>query len=141
MKKAIPLLVMLAVLVSPFIASIIFLDVQDELGNKARGQWLSQTHYVPALEDRSWQLLWRKQDCQDNCENFQNLLLRVRMALGKHREKLAIHTLDDQAILQNQEGLFIANHKGLMLLQYSADDDGAYKLLKDLKVLMKHGGA
>lgn len=141
MKKAIPLFVMLAVLVSPFIASIIFLDVQDELGNKARGQWLSQTHYVEALEDRSWQLLWRKQDCQDNCEKFQNLLLRVRMALGKHREKLAIQTLDDQAILQNQEGLFIANHKGLMLLQYSADDDGAYKLLKDLKVLMKHGGA
>lgn len=141
MKKAIPLFVMLAVLVSPFIASIIFLDVQDELGNEARGQWLSQTHYVEALEDRSWQLLWRKQGCQDNCEKFQNLLLRVRMALGKHREKLAIHTLDDQAILQNQEGLFIANHKGLMLLQYSADDDGAYKLLKDLKVLMKHGGA
>jgi len=141
MKKAIPLFVMLAVLVSPFIASIIFLDVQDELGNKARGQWLSQTHYVEALEDRSWQLLWRKQDCQDNCEKFQNLLLRVRMALGKHREKLAIHTLDDQVILQDQEGLFIANHNGLMLLQYSADDDGAYKLLKDLKVLMKHGGA
>ena len=141
MKKSIPLMIMLLVLISPFVASVIFLEAQDELGNKARGQWLSQTYYVDELEDRNWQLLWLKENCTDNCESFINLLKRVQMALGKHRDRLNIQVLDDAIVTGQNEGLYIANHKGLMLLQYSADDDGAYKLLKDLKVLMKHGGA
>lgn len=141
MKKSLPLVIMFLVLLSPFVASIIFLEDQGKISDKARGEWLSQTHYVDALEDRNWQLLWRKQDCQDSCEGLLNLLQRVKLALGKHREKLTIQMLDDQVALENTDGLYIANHSGLMLLQYSADDDGAYKLLKDLKVLMKHGGA
>lgn len=145
MNKKAPLVIMFLVLLSPFVASLIFIEGQDQLSNKARGQWLSQTHYVDALDDRNWQLLWRKSDCEKaGCADLVHLLERVKLALGKHRDKLSIIALDDQLAvneIEQNEGLFIANHKGLMLLQYSADDDGAYKLLKDLKVLMKHGGA
>ncbi len=83
--------------------------------------------------------------CGQDCTQFVNLLRRVKMALGKRQEKLVINPLKlaDNKIEHSLEEntIYIADHSGLLLLSYKADEDGAYKLLKDLKTLMKHGGA
>ncbi|MGK0443615.1 MAG: hypothetical protein ACJA1U_000542 [Bermanella sp.] len=60
------------------------------------------------------------------------------MALGKNQDKITLTSTDLEDLRIMDNGLFIANPKGLVLLSYQASDDGAYKLLKDLKVLLKH---
>ena len=144
MNKKIPLLLMFAVLIAPFAVSLVLLENKDSLGDRANGIWLKESQYVNADADRNWQLVWNKK-CGQDCTQFVNLLRRVKMALGKRQEKLVINPLklaDDQidhSLGDNK--IFIADHSGLLLLSYNADEDGAYKLLKDLKTLMKHGGA
>jgi hypothetical protein len=144
MIKRLPLLLMFAVLIAPFAASLVLLENKDSLGNRANGSWLNETQYVNADADRNWQLVWNKK-CEQDCTQFVNLLRRVKMALGKRQDKLVINPLQ-LADKQSGNGLeddkiFIADHSGLLLLSYNADEKGAYKLLKDLKTLMKHGGA
>jgi hypothetical protein len=67
------------------------------------------------------------------------------MALGKRQGKLVINPLvltDTQSISSEVDNkIFIADQNGMLLLSYNADEAGAYKLLKDLKTLMKNGGA
>jgi len=136
--RKLPLILMLLVLVTPFAVSVVLLDSKQNIADKARGEWLENTYYVEQPLDSSWQVLWRNQDCQPNCDAWFNLLQRVKMALGKNQGKITLTStnLEDLRIMDN--GLFIANPKGLVLLSYQASDDGAYKLLKDLKVLLKH---
>ncbi|MFT5591894.1 MAG: hypothetical protein ACI8SR_000249 [Oceanicoccus sp.] len=136
--RKVPLILMLLVLVAPFAVSFVLLDGKQNLADKARGEWLEQTYYVGESEGRNWQVLWREQDCQPNCDAWFNLLQRVKMALGKNQDKIVIETAELNNLKEMSEGLFIANPKGLVLLSYEASDDGAYKLLKDLKVLLKH---
>ena len=136
--RKVPLILMLLVLVAPFAVSFLLLDGKQNLADKARGEWLEQTYYVGESEGRNWQVLWREQDCQPNCDAWFNLLQRVKMALGKNQDKIVIETAELNNLKEMSEGLFIANPKGLVLLSYEASDDGAYKLLKDLKVLLKH---
>lgn len=136
--RKVPLILMLLVLVAPFAVSFVLLDGKQNLADKARGEWLEQTYYVGESERRNWQVLWREQDCQPNCDAWFNLLQRVKMALGKNQDKIVIETAELNNLKEMREGLFIANPKGLVLLSYEASDDGAYKLLKDLKVLLKH---
>jgi len=135
-----PLIIMLLVLVAPFAASLVLLDDKEKVADKARGQWLNEAHYVTPMESQNWQIVWREQDCLDQCDKWENLLLRVRMALGKNQNKVDVSTNNLVALNNMDDGLFIANHKGLVLLSYEASDTGAYKLLKDLKVLLKHNG-
>ncbi len=141
MKKTIPLFLMLSVLCAPFVLSLILLDDKENINDNARGQWLSESKYVPTSNVAPWQLVWREQDCQTQCESYINLLKRVKMGLGKYSEKLVISQVENNNLAMHENGLFIADHSGLLLLSYQADEKGAYKLLKDLKVLMKHGGA
>ena len=96
---------------------------------------------MQAQEDSPWHLLWRTKDCQDSCEQWQGVLSNLKIALGKHTDKLNIMQLQDSPLLDYSQGLFIADHNGLVLLSYDADQQGAYQLFKDLKVLIKHGGA
>jgi len=63
------------------------------------------------------------------------------MALGKRQDQLTLVETEHPPLLSESNGLFIADRSGLVLLSYEATQDGAYKLLKDLKTLMKHGGA
>lgn len=144
MNKKIPLLLMFAVLIAPFAVSLVLLENKDSLGDRANGSWLKESHYVDTDANRHWQLVWNKK-CDQECTQFINLLSRVKMALGKRQEKLVINPLqlvNDKAehVLEDNK-IFIADHSGLLLLSYNADESGAYKLLKDLKTLMKHGGA
>ncbi len=141
MKARLPVLLMFTVLFAPFVASIILLDDKDSISTQARGQWLSDSQFVAVSDKAPWQLLWREQDCKKDCDSWFGLLRRVKMALGKHSEKLVISEAVNDDLLNHQNGLFIADHKGLVLLSYQANQQGAYDLLKDLKVLMKHGGA
>lgn len=141
MKKTIPLFLMLTVLVAPFAVSMILLSDRDNLGDRARGDWFDESHYVSASENRNWQVLWRTSDCKSQCDEWFNLLRRLKMALGKRQDKLNLVETRLEPLLKTENGLFIADHTGLVLLSYEATDDGAYKLLKDLKTLMKHGGA
>ncbi len=141
MKGRLPVLLMFTVLFAPFVASILLLDDRDSISTQARGQWLSESQFVSVSEKAPWQLLWREQDCKQDCDSWFNLLRRVKMALGKHSEKLVISEVNNDQLLNKQNGLFIADHQGLVLLSYEANQQGAYDLLKDLKVLMKHGGA
>lgn len=141
MKKSIPLFLMLTVLVAPFAVSMILLSDRDNLGDRARGEWLSENHYVNPSEDRNWQVLWRQSDCKSECEDWFHLLRRLKMALGKRQDQLTLVETEHPPLLSESNGLFIADHSGLVLLSYEATQDGAYKLLKDLKTLMKHGGA
>jgi len=141
MKKIFPLFLMLLVFSAPFIFSLILLDDKDSITDTARGQWFSASEYVPVRLDSDWQLLWREQDCDVQCDSWFGLLQRVQMALGKYSDKLEINKAENESLLAHENGLFIADHQGLVLLSYEASEDGAYKLLKDLKVLMKHGGA
>ncbi|WP_283789056.1 hypothetical protein QNI23_015875 [Bermanella sp. WJH001] len=136
--RKLPLILMLLVLVAPFAVSLVLLDGNKNIADKARGQWLENTYYVQAAENANWQLLWREQDCQPNCDAWFNLLQRVKMALGKNQDKLVIESANLNSLKSMSNGLFIANPKGLVLLSYESSDDGAYKLLKDLKVLLKH---
>ena len=136
--RKLPLILMLLVLVAPFAVSLVLLDGNKNIADKARGQWLENTYYVQAVENANWQLLWREQDCQPNCDAWFNLLQRVKMALGKNQDKLVIESANLNSLKSMSNGLFIANPKGLVLLSYESSDDGAYKLLKDLKVLLKH---
>lgn len=144
MNKKIPLLMMFAVLIAPFAVSLVLLENKDSLGDRAKGSWLNETQYVQAESNRNWQLVWSK-NCGNDCNQFVNLLKRVKMALGKRQDKLTINPLQlvgsPPATSKTQDKIFIADQQGLLLLSYSADEDGAYKLLKDLKTLMKHGGA
>jgi len=141
MKARLPVLLMFTVLFAPFVASILLLDDKDSITTQARGQWLSDSQYVSVPDKAPWQLLWREQDCKKECESWFGMLRRVKMALGKHSEKLLISEVNNDQLLSKQNGLFIADHQGLVLLSYQANEQGAYNLLKDLKVLMKHGGA
>ncbi len=141
MKSRLPVLLMLLVLFAPFVASILLLDDKGSISVSARGQWLDDSQFVDVPQKANWQLLWREQDCQQDCDSWYGLLQRVKMALGKHSEKLVISEASNKKLLAHQNGLFIADHQGLVLLSYQASEQGAYKLLKDLKVLMKHGGA
>ena len=136
--RKLPLILMLLVLVAPFAVSIALLDSKQNIADKARGEWLQSTYYVDQPDDLSWQVLWRNQDCQPNCDAWFNLLQRVKMALGKNQDKIILSSTELEGLRAMDNGLFIANHKGLVLLSYQATDDGAYKLLKDLKVLLKH---
>ncbi|MFY0640037.1 MAG: hypothetical protein JXR16_03250 [Bermanella sp.] len=136
--RKLPLILMLLVLVAPFAVSLVLLDSNKNIADKARGKWLENTYYVDKTENTNWQLLWREQDCQPNCDAWFNLLQRVKMALGKNQDKLVIETANLSSLKSMNDGLFIANPKGLVLLSYESSDDGAYKLLKDLKVLLKH---
>lgn len=138
--RKLPLILMLLVLVAPFAVSLALLDNKHSIGDKARGEWLNSTYYVDTSEDKSWQLLWREQDCKPGCESWVNLMQRVKMALGKNQDKLHIAQTQLPPLTEMQSGLFIANPKGLVLLSYHASEDGAYNLLKDLKVLLKHNG-
>ncbi|MFT6153414.1 MAG: hypothetical protein ACJA0E_000224 [Bermanella sp.] len=135
---------MFAVLIAPFAISLVLLENKDSLGDRANGSWLKETLYVSADVDRHWQLLWNK-ECQQECPEFINLLKRVKMALGKRQGKLVINPLiltDTQSIKSKvDDKIFIADQNGMLLLSYNADEAGAYKLLKDLKTLMKNGGA
>jgi hypothetical protein len=144
MNKKIPLLLMFAVLIAPFAVSLVLLENKDSLGDRAKGSWLTETQYVIPVENRNWQLVWNK-NCDVNCTQFINLLRRVKMALGKRQDKLTINplTLKDETVTHSLESdrIFIADQNGMLLLSYSANEKGAYKLLKDLKTLMKHGGA
>jgi hypothetical protein len=144
MTKKLPLLLMFAVLIAPFAISLVLLENKDSLGDRANGSWLKETLYVSADVDRHWQLLWNK-ECQQECPEFINLLKRVKMALGKRQGKLVINPLiltDTQSIKSKvDDKIFIADQNGMLLLSYNADEAGAYKLLKDLKTLMKNGGA
>lgn len=134
----IPLLIMLCVLIAPFAASLALLDDKHKIADKARGQWLNTAHYIETKDNQNWQIIWREKDCLVECEKWENLLLRVRMALGKNQEKVSVSVNQLEPLNAMNDGLFIANHKGLVLLSYEATNDGAYKLLKDLKVLLKH---
>jgi hypothetical protein len=144
MSKKLPLLLMFAVLIAPFAISLVLLENKDSLGDRANGSWLTETLYVSADADRHWQLLWKK-ECDHDCDQFTNLLKRVKMALGKRQGKLVINPLvfsetkSFESKIDNR--IFIADQNGLLLLSYNADEAGAYKLLKDLKTLMKNGGA
>ncbi|NVK36640.1 MAG: hypothetical protein HWE18_01830 [Gammaproteobacteria bacterium] len=138
--RKLPLVLMLLVLVAPFAVSLVLLDNKQSIGDKARGEWLDRTYYVDVNKDNSWQLLWREQDCLPNCESWVNLMQRVKMALGKNQDKLQLASTNLEPLANLQSGLFIANPKGLVLLSYQASEDGAYNLLKDLKVLLKHNG-
>jgi len=138
--RKLPLVLMLLVLVAPFAVSLVLLDNKQSIGDKARGEWLDRTYYVDVNKDNSWQLLWREQDCLPNCESWVNLMQRVKMALGKNQDKLQLASTNLASLADMQSGLFIANPKGLVLLSYQASEDGAYNLLKDLKVLLKHNG-
>ncbi len=141
MKSRLPVLLMLLVLFTPFVASILLLDDKASISISARGQWLDDSQFVEVPKKANWQLLWREQDCLQECDSWYGLLQRVKMALGKHSEKLVISEASNKGLLTHQNGLFIADHQGLVLLSYQASEKGAYDLLKDLKVLMKHGGA
>ncbi|MEY8203737.1 MAG: hypothetical protein RPR40_01575 [Bermanella sp.] len=141
MKARLPMLLMFIVLCAPFVVSIVLLGDKDSIQTQARGQWLSDSQFVNVPNQAPWQLLWREQDCQQECDAWFGLLRRVKMALGKHSDKLLISEVSSERLLAEQNGLFIADHQGLVLLSYQANEQGAYKLLKDLKVLMKHGGA
>ncbi len=141
MKSRLPVILMLTVLAAPFIASLILLADKDSINDNAKGEWLTKAEYVLVNQQAPWQLLWREQDCTNNCDAWFGLLQRVKMALGKYSEKLTISEINNDKLLTHENGLFIADHQGLVLLSYEANQDGAYNLLKDLKVLMKHGGA
>ncbi len=140
MRARLPIFLMLLVLAAPFIVSIILLSDKSKINDNARGQWLGQSEYVTSTQKAPWQLLWREQDCQLKCDAWFGLLQRVKMGLGKYSEKLVISEMENQKLLKHENGLFIADHQGLVLLSYEANQQGAYDLLKDLKVLMKHGG-
>lgn len=135
-----PLLLMLFVLVAPFAASIALLDDKEKVADKARGEWLSQTYHVSPPENNNWQILWREQDCQGDCNQWENVLLRARMALGKNQDKVDVNATQLSPLKDMKNGLFIANQKGLVLLSYDANEKGAYNLFKDLRVLLKHNG-
>lgn len=141
MKKRIPLFLMLLVLSAPFVFSLLLLSDKSSITNTARGEWLTESEYVAVNSNTNWKLVWREQDCMGSCESWYGLLQRVQMALGKYSEKLDINKAENKNLLAHENGLFIADHQGLVLLSYEASEGGAYKLLKDLKVLMKHGGA
>jgi hypothetical protein len=128
------------VLVAPFAVSLVLLDGKKNIADKARGEWLENTYYVDESQSRHWQVLWREQDCQPNCDAWFNVLQRLKMALGKNQDKVVLESTQLTSLKEMGDGLFIANPKGLVLLSYQASDDGAYKLLKDLKVLLKHSG-
>ena len=131
---------MLFVLVTPFAVSLALLDDKDKVADKARGQWLNEAHHVSPLENRNWQILWREKDCVSQCDQWENVLLRAKMALGKNQNKVDVHPTQLQPLHEMKDGLFIANDKGLVLLSYDANENGAYNLFKDLRVLLKHNG-
>lgn len=133
-----PLILMLTVLVAPFAVSLVLLDGKQNIADKARGDWLVDAHYVSELENNNWQILWREQDCLPECDAWFNVLQRAKMALGKNQNKVTISSAQLADLQAMNNGLFIANTKGLVLLSYDADENGAYQLLKDLKVLLKH---
>lgn len=138
--RKLPLVIMLLVLVAPFAVSLMLLDNKSNLVDKARGNWLDKTHYVNTLDNNNWQILWREQDCITQCDQWHNLLMRVKVALGKNQTKVDVEKISLGELLDYDKGLFIANDRGLVLLAYEANESGAYNLLKDLKVLIKHNG-
>lgn len=139
-KGSVPLLLMMLVFIAPFLISVWTLQNADDLNNRAKGEWLSETIHVPATESGTWQLLWKPSVCNDNCQDLKDRLYKLKLALGKHQTEMEIITAG--AELDNQsQSLFVADRKGLVLLAYDANQDGLYKVFKDLKVLMKHGGA
>ena len=44
--RKLPLILMLLVLVAPFAVSLVLLDGNKNIADKARGQWLENTYYV-----------------------------------------------------------------------------------------------
>ncbi len=139
-KGHLPLALMLLVFIAPFLVSVWTLQQADDLNNNAKGQWLSESIRVPATSENTWQVLWDANVCEPDCSDLNQRLFKLKLALGKHQTELSLTPATPE--LQNQQAsLFIADRQGLVLLGYSADQDGLYKLFKDLKVLMKHGGA
>ncbi len=139
-RKSIPLILMLLVFIAPFLISIWTLQHATDLNNKAKGEWLSTTLLVEPTASQQWQLLWQSTACQPECSDLKDRLHKLKLALGKHQTELEVSELaSDQ--LDHEKSLFIADRKGLVLLAYDASQDGLYKVFKDLKVLMKHGGS
>lgn len=139
-RKSIPLILMLSVFIAPFLISVWTLQHADDLNNRAKGEWLSHTINVTPTEGKQWQLLWKESACTDLCTDLINRLNKLKLALGKHQTELSISPMGDGDI-DHGKSLFIADRNGLVLLAYDANQDGLYKIFKDLKVLMKHGGS
>ena len=139
-RKSIPLILMLLVFIAPFLISIWTLQHAKDLNNKAQGEWLSSTLNIAPTESQQWQLLWQESTCQPDCGDLEKRLYKLKLALGKHQTELQVTPLT-QGQLDHDKSLFIADRKGLVLLAYDASQDGLYKVFKDLKVLMKHGGS
>lgn len=140
MNKRLPIIIMGFVLVIPFLLSAYMLSIRDKLADNANGQWLDDTIYVPKTQEKHWQILWKSDVCQPQCDELLNRLQRLKMALGKHQNELELVPVADQEDLPDKS-LYIADREGLVLLGYEGDEKSTYLLLKDLKVLMKHGGA
>lgn len=139
-KSRIPLFLMILVLAAPFLISVWMLQHADDLNDRAKGEWLSETINVPETESRTWQVLWKASACPEGCVELSHRLQKLKLALGKHQTELDIVPAGSELSEQGKD-LYIADRKGLVLLAYDAGQDGLYKMLKDLKVLMKHGGA
>lgn len=139
-KGSIPLLLMLLVFIAPFLISVWTLQHADDLNDRAKGEWLSETIYVPVHQNNTWQLLWKPSVCEPDCQNLSDRLYKLKLALGKHQTEMTIVEAGE-ALSDQSQAIFVADRKGLVLLAYDANQDGLYKVFKDLKVLMKHGGA
>jgi len=139
-KSHLPLALMLLVFIAPFLVSVWTLQQADELNNNAKGQWLGESIRVAATADNTWQVLWNDKTCAPDCRELNQRLFKLKLALGKHQTQLTL-TPAPSALHNQTAELFIADRQGLVLLGYGADQNGLYKLFKDLKVLMKHGGA
>lgn len=141
MKKVWPLVVMFGVLAAPFAVSLALLQDKSNLGDRSKGTWLQQSIQLSESQPGAWKLVWRDQDCAGQCDQWMNLLQRLKMAMGKRQEHIEIVQTQDPELMQMDNGLFIADQKGLVLLSYQSNEDGAYHLFKDLRVLMKHSGS
>ena len=144
MQKRWPIFIMGLVLAAPFLLSIYMLSIRGDLPDRANGEWLNETVYVPKTDKQHWQLLWKNELCEPHCDELEHRLKRLKMALGKHQNELELVPLSGQISGQNsltEKSLYVADRQGLVLLGYEGDEQSTYLLLKDLKVLMKHGGA
>lgn len=139
-RKSVPLILMILVFVAPFFISVWTLQHADELNDRAKGEWLSQTIYVPPTDAKHWQVLWKETACNGACADLIHRLNKLQLALGKYQTELHINGINESQ-LPHSKSLFIADRNGLVLLAYDGSQDGLYKIFKDLKVLMKHGGS
>jgi len=141
MKRVWPLLIMVGVLVAPFAISFVLLQDKSSLGDRSNGTWLDQSIQVSDSTMGQWKLVWRDRDCLHQCDQWTNLLQRLKMAMGKRQQNIEIVQTRNPELMRMEDGLFIADQKGLVLLSYQSTEDGAYHLFKDLRVLMKHSGS